>query len=378
MQPKSALVLSGGGARGAYQAGVVRALYEIARSENSLSVFRIITGVSAGSINASYIASRADDLDGATAHLCDVWRNLEAEDIFRTDYTSVTRNALKLMRGLSLGGISEKLRPIAVGLLPTDPLRDLLNRSIPFSKIREHIANDLLDAVSVSATDYSTSIGVSFVQAKPQIKNWKSANRISTLQEITVDHIMASSAIPLFFPPVTVDGRPYGDGSLRNTAPLSPAVHIGAERLFVVGVRRWRDIELSTAPILQPSLGRVLSVLINAIFMDAAEIDLERLRIINQTVEQLKKAGLPTPYRPIEAFYICPSEGLSDIAQARGDDLPKIIRFLMAGLGTPEEAAEILSYLLFEPNYCGALVDLGYKDAISRKSEIAAFLNPTP
>ena len=375
MQRKMALVLSGGGARGAFQAGVIRALYELSQEAGHFDVFRTLCGVSAGSINAAFLASQADDLDGATARLCELWRKLQAEDVFRTDYSSVTRNALKLMRGVSFGGISEKLRTPSMGLLNTDPLRTTLSEILSFAKVGEHLLNDRLDAISISATDYSTSVGVSFVQGGKGHNAWKSANRTSLFSTLTVDHIMASSAIPLFFPPIFVDGRAYGDGCLRNTAPLSPAVHLGAEKLIVIGVRRTREIDLSTSTNLAPSLGRILSVLINAIFMDAVEVDIERLHIINQTISQLQHAGLPSPYRPVEALYICPSEGLSDIAQSRNHDLPKIIRFLLAGLGTPEEAAEILSYLLFEPGYCGSLVDLGYKDTMSRRAEIVSFLN---
>lgn len=377
MAQKFGIVLSGGGARGAFQAGVVRALYEISKEVGHFQLFRLITGVSAGSINTAFLAAHADDLDAATDQLCALWRGLQAEDVFRTDYQSLTRNALQMVRGVSLGGLSERLRPTSVSLLNTDPLRSLLERSVPFSKIPTHIANDRLDAVCVSATDYSTSVGVTFVQSRAGTKPWRSANRISTFTDLSADHIMASSAIPLFFSPITVGGRPFGDGCLRNTAPLSPAVHLGAEKLFVVGVRRWRDVDLATAPILKPSMGRVLSVLINAIFMDAVEVDLERLRIINQTVTQLRQAGVSPNYRPVEAIYLCPSEGLSDIAQARANDLPKVIRFLLAGLGTAEEASEVLSYLLFEPGYCGSLVDLGYKDTMSRRVEIAHFLGGT-
>lgn len=370
-----ALVLSGGGARGAFQAGVVRALYEITSQCNRLEIFRTIAGVSAGSINVSILASQADQLDKATQKLCEVWRNLQAEDVFKTDYTSVTRNAFKLMRGVSLGGISAKLRPIAVGLLNTAPLRELLSQSIEFDKIEDNITKGLLDAVSVSATDYSTSLGVSFVQGKQPLKVWQTANRTAVISKLTVDHVMASSAIPLFFPPIEVEGRYYGDGCLRNTAPLSPAVHLGAEKILVIGVRRWRPIDLAKAPVLQPSMGRVLSVLTNAIFMDAIEVDLERLQIINQTIKLINEASATkSPFRPIDALYIQPSVGLSDIAQTRENDLPKVIRFLMAGLGTSEEASEILSYLLFEPGYCNALVDLGYNDTMAKKEEIISFL----
>lgn len=374
MRPKLALVLSGGAARGAYHAGVLRALYEISADIKRPEIFRIITGVSAGAINVGYLGAHADDLNRATQQLCELWRNLQAEDVFSTDYASVTKNALRLVRGVSLGGLSTRLRSESVALLQTDPLRQLLERTIPFKKIKDHLANNLLDAISVSATDYSTSVGVSFVQDQQNSLSWKSANRTSASTELTVEHIMASSAIPLFFPPIEVEGRYFGDGCLRNTAPLSPAVHLGAERLLVIGVRRWREVDLSTAPVLQPSLGRVLSVLINAVFMDAVEVDLERMKIINQTVFDLKKAGLPTKYRPIEAFYLHPSEGLSDIALARENDLPKVIRYLIAGLGTSEEASEILSYLLFEPGYCGALVDLGYRDTLAKSAELTEFL----
>lgn len=372
MTKKLGLVLSGGGARGAYQAGVIRALYEMGAAQTG--AFRTLTGVSAGSINVAFLAAKADDLDAASQELVELWRSLEAEHVFQTDYASVTRNALKLMRGVSLGGFSERLRPISFGLLNTAPLRDLLEKRVPVNRIAKNLINNHLDAVSVSATDYSTSVGVSFFQSNGAHKPWTSANRVSQATELTVDHVMASSAIPIFFPPVTVAGRAYGDGCLRNTAPLSPAVHLGAEKLIVVGVRRYRDIDLANSPPLQPSLGRVLSVLINALFMDSVEVDLDRLKIINQTIERLRAAGLPTHYRNIDSIYLYPSEGLSDIAQARGDDLPKIIKFLLAGLGTPEEAAELLSYLLFEPRYCGSLVDLGYQDTIRRKTEIMEFL----
>lgn len=375
MKKKLALVLSGGGARGAYQAGVVRALYEISKDVGHLDLFRVVTGVSAGSINAAFLAAHADDIDSATNRLCDLWRKLKADEVFRTDYSAVTKGALKLMRGVSLGGFSEKMRPIATGLLNTEPLRQTLSEAIPFAKISSHIQSGSLDAVGLTATDYSTSMGISFIQGHSQVRTWKSANRVSQLAALTVDHVMASSAIPLFFPPVQVEGRAFGDGCLRNTAPLSPAVHLGAEKLVVIGVRRSHDVDMQNAPNLAPSLGRILSVLIAAIFMDAVEVDLERLKIINQTIEQLKKAGAESPYRPVQALYIVPSEGLSDIAQTRNHDLPKIIRFLLAGLGTAEEAAEILSYLLFEPGYCGSLVDLGYKDTMLRRPEVVQFLS---
>lgn len=376
-QKRTAIVLSGGGARGAFQAGALRGLYELAEEAQRLDIFKNIFGVSAGAINATFLASQIDELGPATQELCDLWRSLEAESVFNTDYSSVTKNALKLVRGVSLGGFSQRLRPISVGLLNTDPLRDLLNRRLPLQRIKDNLKHGLLESVAISATDYSTSVGVTFVQSSPSKPTWKSSNRVSVnVDDLTTEHVMASSAIPIFFPPVTVDQRHYGDGCLRNTAPLSPAIHLGADELIVVGVRRTHDTEnlLREGPLLEASLGRVISVLINAIFMDAVELDLERLRIINESAAQIAKMGGRSPLKTIQTLYLHPSEGLSDIACARADDLPRIIKFLLQGLGTAEEASELLSYLLFEPGYCGALVDLGYKDTMSRRDQILSFL----
>lgn len=367
------LVLSGGGARGAYQAGAIQALQEIHQS-SGIPFSKIICGVSAGAINASYIASQIDQPDVGASRLHRTWSSIQAEEVFRTDYTSLTRNALKLVRGVSLGGLSQSLRPLQMGLLNTTPLRELLEREVPFSRIEENLSSKKLTGLAVSATDYSTSFGVTYVQAHREQKMWHSANRFSLSTDITADHIMASSAIPLFFPPVKVDQRYYGDGCLRNTAPLAPAVHMGANKILVVGVRNQKHIEDFDKPSSSPSLGRVLSVLINAIFMDAVEVDLERLRIVNESVRKFKAQGVDVRQKRIDALYLHPSKDLAQMAQTRSQDLPAIIRYLFAGLGTPEESAELLSYLLFEPSYCTALFDLGYHDTKRKQSEILKFL----
>ena len=368
------LVLSGGGARGAYQAGVIRALYELSIEMDKPDLFRIVSGVSAGAINAAFLASHMEDLDVATSAMCRLWQNLKADEVFSTRYSIIARNASRVIRGLSFGGISQKLNPDSMALLDTAPLRDLLRHAIPFPQIQRNIESGILHAVSLTATDYSTSLGITFVQGEEGIPMWHRARRHSVQAELTLDHVMASSSIPIFFPPVVVDGREYGDGCLRNQAPLSPAVHLGANRLLVVGVRTSRRVHIKNTKPLRATLGRIASVLVNAIFMDAIESDLERLHFINQALGQNADPGGPAGLRPVIPFYLRPSKYIAQIAHRHGHRLPKVIRYLMGGLGSEEETSDLLSFLLFDPVYCSELVDLGYEDTKARAAELALFL----
>lgn len=369
-----ATVLSGGGARGAYQAGVMRALFEICQEQEHLELFRTLCGVSAGAINACSLASKAEDLDSATLHLCNTWRNLEADQVFRTDYTSVTRNALKVVRNLGFGPISKKTVSKSIGLLNTQPLSHLIDANIEFDRIQPNLDAGRVRAISATATDYSTALSVTFMQTGLDIEDWVSDNRLSQRAQLSTEHIMASSAIPVFFPPVEVGGRYFGDGSLRNSAPLSPAIHFGADRILVVGVRNWGRVTLESKNKLNPSLGRVISVLINAIFLDSVESDLERLELINRNIAELKRSGVETELKPIETLYIHPSMDLAELASQHQDRLPAIIRYLFDGLGSAEESAELLSYLLFDSAYCSQLVELGIEDTYQQKARIEIFL----
>lgn len=368
---RTAIVLTGGGARGAYQAGALRALYEVAAREHRLDIFKNLVGISAGAINASYLASRLDDLDGATSELCTMWKALETTSVFKSDSFSFGKTGLKLLRSLSLGGISSKLRADNMGLLNTKPLSHLIDTHVDFKKIQKFSDNGQLEALCVTSTDYATSIGVTFYTGRSNIADWSRHLRQSLRSPISGDHIMASTAIPIFFPPWPVRGRYFGDGCLRNTAPLSPAIHIGAENIIVLGVRRIRKVNL-TDEHLTPSLGRVLSVMINSVFMDAIDSDIERTEFVNRII---KNYGEPTgSLRPVNLFYQTPSVTLSEVASEYADQLPSLFKFLMGGLGSPKESAEILSYLTFIPSYCTHLVDLGYSDLISRKENLSEFL----
>lgn len=365
------IVLSGGGARGAYQAGALRALYEICREERNLDPFRNLVGVSAGAINASYLASEAGNLDRATEKMCGMWRTLKTEDVFATDSLTISLTGLKLLRAISLGGFSNKLRPTRAALLNVEPLRDLLNENIQFSHIPEHIRAGRLNSLCVTATDYATAVGVTFFMGAPHIKEWRRVHRIGIRDDIGVDHVMGSASIPLFFPPWQIHKRYYGDGVLRNTAPLSPARRIGASKMIVIGVRKSKDEKLTDENIIKPTLGRVLSVVINAIFMDAIEVDIERVRIIN---ENLKMASQSENFRQMDILHVMPSQAPSELAETRVEALPALMRFLLSALGSPRESAEILSYLIFDPIYLNALVDLGYYDLMKQKENLVQFL----
>lgn len=366
-----AIILSGGGARGAYQAGALRALYEVCSETGNLSPFRNMIGVSAGAINAAYMASESDDLDRATQQLNQMWRQLSTADVFKTDYVTVGRTAWRGLRAISLGGFSEKLRPSKLGLLNVNPLRDILEKNIRFDRIEEMVAQGHLNSLCVTATDYSTSMGVTFFMGAPRIEDWKRVHRLGIRSKIDINHVMASASIPIFFPPWPVGKRHFGDGCLRNTAPLSPARRIGASKLIVIGVRKSKDEGLDETNIVKPTLGRVLGVVINAIFMDAIESDIERMRIIN---ENLRLADNEHKFRQIDIRFFQPSMAPSELAETRIAGLPPILRFLISGLGSPRESAEILSYLTFDPIYLNALVDLGYQDLMKQKENLIQFL----
>jgi NTE family protein len=368
---RTAIVLTGGGARGAYQAGALRALFEIAKEEHRLDVFQNLVGISAGSINAAFLASRMDDLDGATARLCEMWRNIKITDVFRSDTLSFSKTGFKLLKSLTLGGFSGKLRSDKMGLLDTRPLNRLIEENTDFNQIERFCHEGRLESLCVTATDYATSINVTFFSGRANINDWTRHLRQSLRTHLSADHVMASTAIPIFFPPWAVRGRYFGDGCLRNTAPLSPAIHVGAEKIIVIGVRRLRKVTL-TEEYISPSIGRILSVIINSVFMDSIDNDIERTEFVNHILKKYKEPQ--GALRPIELFYQTPSVTISDLAAEYEDRLPQMFRFLMGGLGSPKESSEILSYLTFVSSYCTNLIELGYSDLMNRKEKLQTFL----
>ena len=382
---KTALILSGGGARGAYQAGVVRGIQHIATSIGIKRPFSGLSGVSAGAINTVYLAAYADDPAGAVERLAEFWAALRTEDVFRTDFQSISRIAWRWARHALLGGVDVGRRPNA--LLDTAPLGRLLEARVPFDRIGEHLKSGFLDNVSLSATDYASVESVAFFMDATGIPSWRKSRRVGVRHAIGVRHTLASAALPLLFPPVVIGNRAYGDGCLRNTAPLSSALHLGADRLIVVGVRKaapnltgeslddaFKAAPGANAP--NTTAARVLGVIINAIMLDAVDIDLERLSRINKTLSLIAQERLPeSGLRKIDWLYIRPSEDIAGLAAEETKSMPALLKYLVSGLGSLEEAADLISYLLFEPSFTRRLIDLGYKDAMARKDEIEAFFS---
>jgi NTE family protein len=371
-----ALVLSGGGARGAYQAGVLTAVAEIVSKHNIQIPFQIYTGVSAGAINVAYLAAGAHEFALTTKRLSAMWSDLHSEKVFKTDAVSLGKIGLSWVGELSFGGLTGGSH--GKSLLDTTPLGDLLRNNINFNKIKENIEKGLLSSVAVTALDYKTSETITFVEGGPDTPQWNRSRRHSESTHLQAEHILASSAIPLLFTPGKVDERFFGDGCVRNVMPLSPALHLDATSLMIIGVRKVdqtayeeRVLRDNTAP----SVARVMNVLLNSVLLDGIEVDIERLNRINNFLK-----AVPTEYhdnlnfKAVEHVWIHPSEDIGLIAASMASKLPRVIRYLLKGLGPLEDASEIISYLLFEPDFCKKLIDIGYNDGLQHQDQIAEFL----
>jgi NTE family protein len=374
---KTGVVLTGGGARGAYQAGMLHGIADLCATAGIGNPFNIITGCSAGSINASYLAANIHRHQDAAADLATFWSRLSTQEIFRTDVFSLGSIGSRLITDIALGGMKKK--KMARALLNTNPLRELVGKYVNFPQIRENLRAGHLDALTVTATDYVNSENISFVMANDESKSWQRARRRSAYSEITLNHIMASAAIPLFFPAYEIDGRFYGDGCLRNQAPLSPAIHMGADRLLVIGVKKKRPDNLAVGDVMKPTIGRVMSVLMNAILMDNVEYDIERLSRINRTINAVpESARAQLPLRQIDYLFLRPSIDIGKLAAQKFDLLPDTIKYLVSGLGSRSEASELISYLMFEAEFCQELSRAGYDDAMAQMEQIVAFLGDRP
>lgn len=369
-----AIVLSGGGARSAYQAGVLRA---VARELPDLR-FEIITGVSAGAINAVFLASRPGPFRDAVEDLCDLWRSLRIEDVFRVDSTSLTRNLMGWAARLTSGG--SPVAPRVRGLMDTSPLCGLLERVYsasqgPIPGIDEKLRRGELTAVALTTLNYSTGQTITWVQGR-QIEMWQRPNRLSVSAQLTVNHVLASSALPLVFPAVRIDGSWHGDGGVRLMAPLSPALHLGAHRILAMSTRYQKTFEEAETPTSAgyPPPVQVIGHLLNAVFLDAFDEDTLRLKSLNFVLEKLDprdRGGL----RPIDLLVLRPSQDIGRLAGKHEIHLPKGLRFLLRGLGTRETTSpDFLSMLMFEPDYLTRLLEIGEADANARMNEIRALL----
>ncbi len=374
--PRIALILSGGGARAAYQAGVARALSELV-PPGSASPFAIICGTSAGAINAASLAAGARDFRRAATTLCGVWSRLTVGDIYRADAAHLLQTAWRVVRSV----LPRSDRKRMVGLLDNAPLAKLLEREIHFPAIEQSIAAGALEALTITASSYQTGMSVSFCMGGPTMELWERSQRIGVRAAIGVPHLLASSAIPVVFPPTRIGKEYFGDGAIRQMAPTAPALHLGADRILVVGAARTGTATAPGEAIDPPSLAQIGSHVLASIFTDALGTDLEKVRLVNIAVRQIDAARLalsPMPLRDITMLVLTPSVPLETIAHDYRDGLPPSLRFALRGIGGTRAGGEgLLSYLLFDSGFCSALIDLGYKDTQSKRAELEQLLAPS-
>ncbi|HEX4780524.1 MAG TPA: patatin-like phospholipase family protein [Usitatibacter sp.] len=380
---KTGLVLAGGGARAAYQVGVLKALKEML-PDPKVNPFPIICGTSAGAVNAGALAVHADDFGQAVENLLAVWRNFEPHHVYRADFVGAVANNIRWTVGFLFGAF---LKNKHISLLDNRPLESLLRRRLDFSRIEGNIKSGALDAVSITCSGYTSGQSCSFFQGADHCEGWQRSQRIGIKARLGPEHLMASSALPFVFPPYKLNREFFGDGSMRQIAPVSPALHLGSDRVVVVGTARIRtDAPERTRSDLYPTLAQIAGHVLNSIFLDSLAVDLERLERINKTIscvdrETLKKMGLTLHH--VDVLVLTPSQPLDTIAVKHVRSLPWTIRFLLRSVGAMRRGgANLASYLLFERGYCNELIDLGYDDTIKRREEVESFiaggLSPVP
>jgi NTE family protein len=374
------LVLPGGGARCAYQVGVLKAIAEM-MPPSAPNPFPIVSGTSAGAINAAVIATRARRFKHSIIDLERVWGNFRTNQVFRSDSQTMIKTSLHWIIAIAAGGI---LGSNPKSLLDNDPLRALLQRYIKLSHIQQSIDRGYLDAIAVTAAGYGSARSVSFFQGIESLEPWNRVRRRGKREDLKLDHLMASIAAPLIFPPVMIGREFFGDGAMRQAAPLSPAIRLGAKRILVIGVRNDDPDPLPgpNDPVPFPSFGRVAGYMLDALLMDGLSADLERLSRLNRIVHDQpgrQLQGDSSGLRSIDAFIMFPSQDVREIALRYVHQMPRTLRIMLRGLGALNYGGrQLVSYLLFESGYTRALIRLGYEDAMLRSRELRAFMEGVP
>ena len=378
------LVITGGGARGAYQAGVLKRIGELKRVQEGGNPFPVIAGASAGAVNGCALAAGCDNFAATTKLLANLWASLRPSDIFHCDFASQAHNSITWILDLSFGAILGGGH--ARSLLDATPLRRFLNRHIEFDGIQENIKRSNLYAFAVAATNYNSGKSYLFIQGAKGHALWQRQRRITIATKITVDHICASAAIPMVFQPVQLKiargSAFFGDGCIRLQQPLSPVIRLGAEKVFAIGVRgNSGESEVSSGES-QPSLAQIMGVLLNAMFLDHLATDIEHLERLNHLLENTRavphELEEDAVIRPLTTFLITPSVNLSEVSRQHQKDMPYLVHYFVSSLGRDETScADLMSYLLFTSKYTRDLIEIGYHDADQRIDEIEDFLCST-
>jgi NTE family protein len=374
---RTALVLSGGGARGAYQAGALQGLVDIGCLGPERSGIDFLVGSSAGAINVGLLAAAADRTAEAVQQLVELWTSITPDQVFRTDVLSLGSIGFRWVRDLTFGGLVGRVT--GKSLLDTAPLRRLLVRHFPAGAITANVATGALRAVAVAATDLYSGSGVLFVHGAPDLRLWTRSHWSIERAELSVGHLMASSAIPIFFPSVRIGSRHFGDGCIRNTTPLAPAIQLGADRILAIGVRGLPapsvDDGRRRPP---PTIAQVAGVLLDAVLLDAIEVDIEHSGRVNTSLVRWGVASPePDGFREVDVLWLRPSTSIGALAAELSDHIPAVVRYLLRGLGSDEATRELASYLLFDATFCRKLVELGRADVHANRADIERFFAST-
>ncbi len=373
---KLGLILTGGGARVAYQVGVLKAIAEFL-PRHAHNPFPIICGTSSGSLNAVTLAVNARSFRKGVQYLLNIWKNSQIDHVYRTDPVSVLKNSSRWFAGLILSSMGiNKLNQVS--LLDNAPMVAMLEATLPYEKIQENIDAGHLYALSITASGYGSGCSVTFYQGVEEIPPWKRAHRLGIPTKIEPKHLLASSAIPFIFPAVLVNREYFGDGSMRQIAPISSALHLGATRVLIIGLGHSEEEQNRSNICDYPSLAQIAGHVMDSIFLDSLEVDVERVQRINHSIGMLTAdTQQQINWRHVDVLVIEPSQAIEKIAQRYAMHLPWTIRFLLRGIGAMRRSgANLVSYLLFEKNFCRAMIELGYQDALKQKQEILAFINP--
>jgi NTE family protein len=376
-KPCIGLILAGGGARAAYQVGVLKAVLEIVPKEEG-NPFPVICGTSAGAINGAVLAIHGARFGLGVRRLVRMWKNFTVSQIFRADALGVAKSGAHWMAAMMLGGLG-KYNPHS--LFDRTPLRELLDRYVPCERIQQSIDSGAVRAFSVSASGYTSGQSITFYQGDGDIKPWFRARRIGCPGVITREHLLASSAIPFVFSATRINREYFGDGSMRQVAPISPALHLGADRVLVIGVRRDTPEPERAKTQDYPSMAQVAGHVLDSIFLDSLETDLERLRRINKTIRLIPDHHLEegnVSLRHVDVLMISPSANIQEIAARHMHEMPWALRLLLRGIGAfKRNGSSLVSYLLFEKGYCRELIQLGYSDALEKREAIREFMGVT-